>query len=63
MVQVLGNVENEQCFSSLAFCKSKLHNKLTTNLGLMVRMFSLKFYTLHNFPYAFAYEECCAKRP
>jgi hypothetical protein len=26
MVQVLGSVEDEQCFSSLAFCKSKLWN-------------------------------------
>jgi len=63
MVQVLGNVENECCFSSLAFCKSKLHNRLTTNLGLVVKMFSHKFYTLHNFSYAFAYEEWCAEHP
>jgi hypothetical protein len=26
-------------------------------LGLVVRMFSHKFYILHNFSYAFAYEE------
>jgi hypothetical protein len=57
MVQVFGSVEDKQCFSSLAFCKSKLCNRLPTNLGLVVRMFSQKFYTLQNFPYAFAYEE------
>jgi hypothetical protein len=52
MVQVLDSVEDEQCFSSLAFYKSKLCNRLTTNLRLVVRMFSQKFYNLHNFPYA-----------
>jgi hypothetical protein len=36
MVQVLGRMEDEQYFSSLAFCKSKLHNQLTMNLGLVV---------------------------
>jgi hypothetical protein len=57
MVQVLGNMEDEQCFSSLTFCKYKLHNQLTMNLGLVVRMFSQKFYTLHNFPYVEAFEQ------
>jgi hypothetical protein len=42
MVQVIGSVEDEQCFISLTFGKSKLHNRL----GLVVRMFSQKFYTL-----------------
>jgi hypothetical protein len=51
MVQVLGNMEDEQCLSSLAFYKSKLRNQLINNLRLMVRMFSQKFFTLHNFPY------------
>jgi hypothetical protein len=40
MVQVIGSMEDEQCFSSLAFCKSKLQNQLTTKLGLVVKMFS-----------------------
>ncbi len=56
MVQVLGSIEDEWCFSSLAFCKSKLHNQLTTNLGLVVKMFSQKFYTLHNFSYVEKYK-------
>ncbi len=57
MVPFLGNMEDEQRFSSLAFCKSKLHNQLTMNLGLVVRMFSQKFYTLHNFPYMELFEQ------
>jgi len=57
MVQMFGSVEDEWCFNSLAFCKSKLCNRLSTNPSLMVRMFSQKFYTLHNFLYASAYEE------
>ncbi len=56
MVQVIGSVEDERCFISLAFGKSKLCNRLTTNLGLVVKMFSQKFYTLQNFPYAKAFE-------
>jgi hypothetical protein len=63
MVQMFGNVKNEQCFNSIAFCKSKFCNSFTTNLGLVVRMFSHKFYTLHNFSYAFAYEQWCAECP
>jgi hypothetical protein len=61
MVQVLGNVEDEQCFSSLEFYKSTLHNQLTTNLGLVIKVFYQKFYTLHNVPYVGAYEQWHAK--
>jgi hypothetical protein len=57
MVQVLESVEDERCFNSLTFCKSMLHNRLITNLGLVVKMFSHKFYTLHNFPYVGAFEQ------
>jgi hypothetical protein len=63
MVQMFGSVEDEQCFSSLAFCKSKLCNRLSTNPSLMVIMFCQKFYTLHNFLYASAYEEWCVEHP
>jgi len=51
MVQIVGNVEDESCFSMLAFMKSKLRNKLTTHLPLVVLMFAQRFYTLHNFPH------------
>jgi len=40
MVQMFGSVKNEQCFNFLAFCKFKLHNRFTTNLNLVVIMFS-----------------------
>jgi hypothetical protein len=57
IVKVLENIEDEQCFNSLAFCKSKLWNQSTTNLGLVVKMFSYKFYTMHNFLYVEAFEQ------
>jgi len=44
MVQMFGSVEDEQCFSYLVICKSKLRNRLVTNLGLVVRMFSQEIY-------------------
>ncbi len=50
MVQIVGSVEDEKCFSTLAFLKSKLWNKLTTHLPLVVRMFAQC--TFQNFPYA-----------
>jgi hypothetical protein len=51
MVQRVGNVEDERCFSTLAFTKSKLCNGFTTQLLIIVRMFAQHFYTLENFPY------------
>jgi hypothetical protein len=35
----------------------------TIDLGLVVKMFSHEFYTLHDFPYTKAYEQWCVKRP
>jgi hypothetical protein len=51
MVQIISNMEDEKCFSTLAFMKSKLRNKLTTHLPIVVRMFTQQFYTLENFAY------------
>jgi hypothetical protein len=51
MVQIIGNVEDERCLSTLAFMKSKLHNKFTTHLPIVVRMLAHQFYTLENFSY------------
>ncbi len=51
MVQVIGFVEDEKCFSNLNFIKTKLQNWLTTYL-LIVKMFAQEFYTLEDFPYA-----------
>jgi hypothetical protein len=38
IVVVLGNVEDELTFYTVTFMKSKLRNRLTTNLDLVVRM-------------------------
>jgi hypothetical protein len=46
MVQVVGSVEDERCFSTLAFMKSKFHNKLTTHLPLIVHMFAFIRYII-----------------
>jgi hypothetical protein len=40
MVQIVGSVEDERCFSTFAFMKSKLRNRLTTHLPLVVWMFA-----------------------
>jgi hypothetical protein len=54
MVQVVGSVEDERCFSPFTFMKFKLRNRLTTHLSFVVWMFAQCFYTIQNFPY----EEC-----
>ncbi len=43
MIHIIGIVEDEKCFSTLAFMKSKLHNKITTHLPIVVRMFAQQF--------------------
>ncbi len=57
MVQIVDSVEDERCFFTLAFMKSKLRNRLITHLPLVVCMFAQQFYTLQNFPYADYIEE------
>jgi hypothetical protein len=51
MVQIINIMEDERCFSTLAFMKSKVHNKLITHLPIVVHMLAQQFYTLENFPY------------
>ncbi len=51
VVQVIGLVENEQCFPNLIFMKTKLRNQLTVNLELVIHMFSQKYFTMENFPF------------
>ncbi len=51
MVHIIGIVEDERCFSTLAFLKSKLHNKFNIHLLIVVHMFAQQLYTLENFPY------------
>jgi len=57
IVQVLGSVEDERCFSSLAFLKNKLRNSLDTHLELVVGMYSQKLFSLESFPYDDAHSE------
>jgi hypothetical protein len=40
MVQIVGSVKDEHCFSMLAFMKSKFHKNLTTYLPLVFQMFA-----------------------
>jgi len=44
MVQMVGGVEDEKCFFILVFMKSKVHNRLTTHLLIVVQMFVQHFY-------------------
>ncbi len=54
---VLGSVEDECCFSTLFFLKSKLHNRLIKHLDLIVRMFVDDHYTLDSFPFGDAMKD------
>jgi hypothetical protein len=51
MAMVMGNIEDERCFSNMGFMKNKLRNRLKTHLDLVVRMFAQKFFTFDNFPF------------
>jgi hypothetical protein len=53
---ILGNVEDERCFSTLKFLKSNIRNRLDVHLPMVVRMFQHKFFILANFPYKEAIE-------
>jgi hypothetical protein len=51
-MQIIGFVEDECCFSTLTFMKTKLPNILTMHLELVVHMFSQKYFTLKTFPFS-----------
>jgi hypothetical protein len=57
IVQIIGLVEDECTFNTLSFMKSKLKNRLTNHLDLVIHMFSQHFYTFENFPYDVAIQE------
>ena len=61
-VQVLGSAEDDRTFNSLSFLKSKLRDRLTTHLDLVVGMFAHDFYTLNTFPYQVAISYWKAQR-
>ncbi len=46
IMKIIGSVEDENCISTLALMKSKLRNKFTTHLALVVCMFAKQFYIL-----------------
>jgi hypothetical protein len=46
VVQVIGSVEDEQCFSMFNFMKTKLRIQLIMDLQLVIQMFSQKFFTI-----------------
>jgi hypothetical protein len=54
---ILGSVENEHCFSKLSFMKSKLRNKLTTHLDLVMKMFAWEHDSLDTFPFGDAIKD------
>lgn len=46
MVFILGSVEDERLFSTMACVKNKLINMLTNHLECSVKLYAQKFYTL-----------------
>jgi hypothetical protein len=54
---VLGNVEDEKTFFILTFMKSKLKNRLTTHLDLVVKIYAQDFLTFQSFPFYIAITE------
>jgi hypothetical protein len=51
IVPMIGSVEDEQCFSTLTFMKSKLHNKAINHMNFVGHMLTQKFYILESFLY------------
>ncbi len=51
MTMVLGSVEDERCFFTFSFTKSKLRNRLIIHLNLVVHMYAQKNYFLRNFQF------------
>jgi hypothetical protein len=51
VVSMLGFVEDERTFSTLAFMKDKLCNRLGLHLDTTFCMFAQKFYTQESFHY------------
>jgi hypothetical protein len=55
-IQVLGFVEDERTFSSVAFSKGKLRNRLDDHLECAIGVYSQKYFTLENFPFEKVYD-------
>lgn len=57
MIRILGYVEDERCFSSLALLKDKARNRLDANLGVVVGMRAQQVYTIQIFPYDACFQQ------
>jgi len=57
VTHLIGSMEDERTFSSLAFLKLKLRASLVENLEVIVGMYSQKAFTLESFPYQQVFEE------
>jgi hypothetical protein len=51
IVQMISSVEDERCFSTLTFMKSKLHNKVINHIDFVGHMLAQNFYILESFLY------------
>ena len=51
IVMVGGSVENERVFSTMAFIKNKLRNRLDKNLNACVRAATQVLFDVDSFPY------------
>ena len=63
LVQLIGSVKDEHCFSMLNFIKNKIWHCLTGNLELSVPMFAQKYWTLEDFPFHEAFSTLRDARP
>jgi hypothetical protein len=52
---VLGSVQDERTFSTVTFLKTKVRNRLTTHLPLVVDMKTQPFFSIDSFPYDAVY--------
>jgi hypothetical protein len=55
IAMVLGSVQDKRTFSCVTFMKTKVRNRLTTHLPLVVTMKTQPFFNITNFPYDAAY--------
>jgi hypothetical protein len=53
---VLGSVQDKRTLSCVTFMKTKVRNRLTTHLPLVVGMKTQSFYDINTFPYDRAYD-------
>jgi hypothetical protein len=51
VVQVIGLVEDEWTFNTIAFMKNKSRNRLSTHIDLCIRFHNHQLFALQNFPY------------